>query len=270
MGLIIHPHNRFSHGARELKRAIRKLGVKVWLSHQGNTPNENDVILNWGDSTAAFLMGHRKIINRPDQVRLCTNKLRFFQHCVNGVVPWTTDKKEAEKWQQGYARLRLEGSAGEGIVCWNKKDKDDNHEVPDARLYTRRVHPLREYRLHVVQDLMGNFKVLDAQCKVFQKTKDEPAPKSWAVRSHDNGFVFVRNLPPSNEVCEEVLKFVDKNLPELDFGAVDVIVGKDGRVFVLEINTAPGMEGETINHYAEYFKMRYDSLQPIRTTKYRL
>jgi glutathione synthase/RimK-type ligase-like ATP-grasp enzyme len=30
----------------------------------------------------------------------------------------------------------------------------------------------------------------------------------------------------------------------LDFGAVDVLLGRDGKFYVLECNTAPGVEGE--------------------------
>ena len=40
----------------------------------------------------------------------------------------------------------------------------------------------------------------------------------------------------------------------LDFGAVDVIYTKDERVYVLEINTAPGLEGQTVLDYKVFFE----------------
>jgi D-alanine-D-alanine ligase-like ATP-grasp enzyme len=40
----------------------------------------------------------------------------------------------------------------------------------------------------------------------------------------------------------------------LDFGAVDLIVAKDGRVYVLEVNTAPGIEGITLEKYVKAFQ----------------
>jgi glutathione synthase/RimK-type ligase-like ATP-grasp enzyme len=39
----------------------------------------------------------------------------------------------------------------------------------------------------------------------------------------------------------------------LDFGAVDIIQDDGGNFYVLEVNTAPGLEGQTIKSYAEGF-----------------
>jgi glutathione synthase/RimK-type ligase-like ATP-grasp enzyme len=40
----------------------------------------------------------------------------------------------------------------------------------------------------------------------------------------------------------------------LDFGAVDVIWNeRQQRAYVLEINSAPGLEGTTIDDYVRYF-----------------
>jgi D-alanine-D-alanine ligase-like ATP-grasp enzyme len=39
----------------------------------------------------------------------------------------------------------------------------------------------------------------------------------------------------------------------LDFGAVDIIEDKEGNFYVLEINTAPGLEGHTVTSYAKAF-----------------
>ena len=39
---------------------------------------------------------------------------------------------------------------------------------------------------------------------------------------------------------------------QLDFGAVDVVVsGYSGGAFVLEVNSAPGLEGTTVQKYVE-------------------
>ncbi|MNV71557.1 Ribosomal protein S6--L-glutamate ligase [compost metagenome] len=40
----------------------------------------------------------------------------------------------------------------------------------------------------------------------------------------------------------------------LDFGAVDVALGKDGKVYVFEVNTAPGIEGTCLEAYVNAFK----------------
>ena len=40
----------------------------------------------------------------------------------------------------------------------------------------------------------------------------------------------------------------------LDFGAVDIILGKNGIWYVLEVNTACGLEGTTLEKYCEQFR----------------
>ena len=41
---------------------------------------------------------------------------------------------------------------------------------------------------------------------------------------------------------------------KLDFGAVDIIRAKNGKLYVLEVNTAPGLEERKLQIYADYFK----------------
>ncbi len=40
----------------------------------------------------------------------------------------------------------------------------------------------------------------------------------------------------------------------LDFGAVDLGHHPEYGTFIYEINTAPGLQGETVNDYADYFR----------------
>ena len=44
----------------------------------------------------------------------------------------------------------------------------------------------------------------------------------------------------------------------LDFGAVDIIEDADGKLYVLEVNTAPGLEGQTLTLMAEALKELID------------
>ena len=46
---------------------------------------------------------------------------------------------------------------------------------------------------------------------------------------------------------------------QLDFGAVDVVVsGYSDNSFVLEVNTAPGIEGTTVKKYVEAIEGWYE------------
>jgi D-alanine-D-alanine ligase-like ATP-grasp enzyme len=94
-------------------------------------------------------------------------------------------------------------------------------------------------------------RVVLVQRKARDPRCDNP---NWKVRNHDNGFIFVRNdVDPDPQVVEQAVKAVVAL--GLDFGAADIIWNeKQKRAVVLEVNTAPGLEGSTINDYAQGFR----------------
>ncbi|OYV41136.1 MAG: hypothetical protein B7Z80_02670 [Rhodospirillales bacterium 20-64-7] len=117
-------------------------------------------------------------------------------------------------------------------------------DIQPALLYTKYIFKVREFRVHVV-----NGAVIDTQQKIRDPEKE---PLSWKVRSHENGFIFARNgIVPSdtrdNLACSACTAL------GLDFGAVDIVEDKKGNFYVLEINTAPGLEGQTIKSYGDAF-----------------
>src|SRR3546814_3947261 len=105
----------------------------------------------------------------------------------------------------------------------------------------------QEYRVHVL-----NGKVVDVQRKA--RVKDFPDDKvNWKIRNHDNGFIYARDEKLA-EVPKKVLSDSIKavGVCGLDFGAVDVIYNEaKGIGFVLEINTAPGLTGTTLEGYTK-------------------
>jgi hypothetical protein len=64
-------------------------------------------------------------------------------------------------------------------------------------------------------------------------------------RNHRNGWVF--QIVQSDRVNREVVELARQSLDALgwDFGAVDVLMGNDGRPYILEANSAPGVSAET-------------------------
>ncbi len=75
---------------------------------------------------------------------------------------------------------------------------------------------------------------------------------NWKIRSYANGFLFSRyGIYPSEARDQLAVKAVAAL--GLDFGAVDLIEDK-GKFYVLEVNTAPGIEDEMVPIYAEAIK----------------
>jgi glutathione synthase/RimK-type ligase-like ATP-grasp enzyme len=242
----IFPYRQGSSSAKKLSQA---LGGKV-LKRQGSSfiPKPSDVIINWGDGQCPIA----NCLNKPDAIRLASNKLHAFRAMsLAGVsVPLFADTTANVSWKGlTVVRHRLQGHSGEGIEL-----VEDKTNLPHAPLYVQYIKKEQEYRVHLGRRDVGNgvgVHTVAVQRKARREGFQNP---NWQVRNHDNGFVFIRNgftTPPSviHEAKQALVAL------GLDFGAVDVVYNeKEGRAYVLEINTAPGLEGQTITDYAAYFQ----------------
>ena len=82
---------------------------------------------------------------------------------------------------------------------------------------------------------------------VYEKVLDYPAKYGRRGRSKEiwnrrNGFSFKFVHPDTAPAELKQLGARAVDALGLDFGAVDIILGKDGKYYVLEVNTAPGVE----------------------------
>jgi glutathione synthase/RimK-type ligase-like ATP-grasp enzyme len=80
------------------------------------------------------------------------------------------------------------------------------------------------------------------------------------IRNYSNGWVYARaEIAPSEELLLSSIQAV--KLLGLDFGAVDIghrLI--DNKFFVFEINTAPGLEGTTLDKYQKVIYNYYRSI----------
>jgi glutathione synthase/RimK-type ligase-like ATP-grasp enzyme len=131
----------------------------------------------------------------------------------------------------------LNGHSGRGIVVAATPDG-----LVQAPLYVEYVPKQDEYRIHVF-----NNEVIATQRKARRHDVENP---NWKIRNHANGFVFARDgvvAPPL--VLEQSIMAVAAL--GLDFGGVDVVFNRNRNMaYVLEVNSACGLEGQTVNDYA--------------------
>lgn len=239
---IINPYKLKSKSARKL---AMKLKGRIYKPGDIIT---SGIVINWGDGKCSI---HLPVpLNRPEVIKLAANKLRAFDALSSaGVsIPRYAKRKEDVSWKGlTVVRHKLTGHSGEGIeICENPR------QLPDAPLYVEYIKKQDEYRIHCGRK-DGNVTVLYSQ----RKARNLSIPNSevnWQVRNHDNGFVFVRGdvHPPESVLIAATAAL---SASGLDFGAVDVIYNAGERkAYVLEINTAPGLEGQSIEDYATFFK----------------
>lgn len=238
----IYSQNAGSEGAKHLAEALDVRRIR----HEGSryVPRPGHKILNWGSSNLPEYLKVATIINKPEAVAVAVNKLSFFNK-LNGnqfLPPFVTTLDEASAMIDGghmvVCRTVLNGHSGQGIVLAEFKE-----QLVNAPLYVQYIPKKEEYRVHIVDG-----QVIDIQQKA--RRHDVPDP-NWRIRNHANGFIYKREgVSPHPSVMEVGMETV-KQLG-LDFGAVDIIWNnKQERAYVLEVNTAPGLEGTTVEKYAE-------------------
>ena len=261
----LYPYNMHSEGATNLCNALDIWKIKREKSKY--VPKRNDVIINWGNGDLPANFGVCKVINSPESVNKARCKKRFFEamfqfnrdegQTVVNIPDFTVNKEEALGWlKEGatvFSRSSTTGTGGAGITILEKPEDLTDAVHRQTKLYVKYVHKVREYRVHVF-----NGEVIDIQRKV--KRADLPADEmNWKIRNHENGFVFARgaveNVPQHELVCIKAQATAACKVIGLDFGGVDVIYNeKRGRAYVIEVNTAPGIEGQTVVSYAEAFR----------------
>ena len=247
--VIIVPYKMYSKAAKALKESLVAKKVKCFrIKHTSQTyrPRRSDVVLYYGGRNSARTLG--KTVNVCRNIAL--DKLATFRVLSDqgiSTVPWTTDREVAKTWKRVVCRGTLTGHSGQGISLWDRGE-DLIPTVPLYTKYTRRSH---EYRIHVF-----NGTVIDSQVK--RKVRDVTDVNKY-IRNKHTGWVYCReDFTPTDTLKQLAISAVAA--VELDFGAVDIIYSKrDDTYYVLEINTAPGLEGTTLTNYVEAISNAYCS-----------
>ncbi len=248
--MLVYAYKPGSQSAKALSLGLDAKRIK----HEGSKlkGRANKVVINWGSSTLPAEVAKCTVINASEAVSKASNKLSFFK-AMEGIVSvptFVTERAEALKLvQEGntvVARTILNGNSGAGIVL-----VENEEQLVDAPLYTVYVPKKQEYRVHVFRG-----QVLDVQRKA--RKQDVPDDEvNWKIRNMANGFIFARGEDALGQVPQDVIDqaVLAVETLGLDFGAADVIYNdKQAKAYVLEVNTAPGLSGTTLDNYVKAFK----------------
>lgn len=241
---IVWPYKLGSVGAKELAAALGTKRVRTVGKYR---PRMGDLVINWGNARVpAWPYAHGVVmLNIPRSVNIAGNKLNALlcMRQANVSVPKFAVTRDDLLQQLGgfkpmVLRHVLRGTAGEGAQY--VETEQQLNEAVIAPLYVEYIKKTAEYRVHV----FGG-KVIDYAKKVKRRGVENNAK----IRNLHNGWVFARNdVALIAEVEEQAVAAV--TALGLDFGAVDVIWNQKRGAYVLEVNTAPGLQGTTIKSYA--------------------
>lgn len=240
--ILVRPPSRASAGAQAINTM---LGDNSKLSRRDPVPRQYRTVVNWGNPNPLSYNDGVEVLNPPSAVATAINKLSALTalKAADVRVPeFTTTVPVSGLW---LARTVLQGSCGHGIVVIREGDE---HKV-EAPLYTKYIKKTKEIRVHVA---FGE--AIFLQYKKRQNGAEQTADQKL-IRNYDNGWVFCpRSLDEAPAGSKELAVAAVQAL-QLHFGAVDLVIGKeDGLPYVLEVNTAPGIESPTL---AEAYKSAF-------------
>lgn len=257
----IYTYNPGSQSAKALS-----LGLKVsrFKTASEFITKPEHIVINWGGTKMPRnLTNAGRILNKPEVVRRVSNKRSFFEDVKPGgprIPEFTSDPTLAMRWvssgDEVIGREKLNSKGGDGIIFGSNKETIE--DFLECQLFVKYKKKKEEYRVHFLDG-----KVIDIQQKMLRKFDDagnpvDPSTIDFRIRNLASGFIFARNdIKPHPDVIKQAeLAF---NMSGLDFGAVDVIFNtREEQAYVLEINTAPGLMGTTLDNYvyafSEYFR----------------
>lgn len=231
--LVLVPHNMGSKSAKDLANKLsEKVGHKVWRVTPTRVKRRIPFVLHGG----------------TDKVE----QFRRFQTANVSIPDFTTERSVAARWVGDIpvvARTLTSASEGRGIVI-----AETPEQLVMAPLYTKYFKKKKEFRVHVFQG-----KVIDVAEK--RKRKDHADQRDSRVRNLANGYVFCREglVEPTGlrDLAIRATQALGYNL-----GAVDIAWNEHhDRLVVFEVNANPGLQGTTLDSYANAIVNWYRSQQ---------
>lgn len=155
--------------------------------------------------------------------------------------PYTFNRSVAQDWINNgdivFCRTLTRASEGRGIVVAETVD-----QLVHAPVYTKYTKKKREFRVHI-------FKGQVVQIVEKRKRTGWDAGRDTRIRNSANGYVFCRsvyNLPAGlSELALRASQVTVSDFKGVDIGYNEL---KD-QLFVIEVNSAPGIEGSNVSDY---------------------
>lgn len=237
--LYVYPYTSASVSAKLL---AERLGVKrIKLQNSEYSHKKDNLVINWGNQHCPFA---ENVLNKGSCISKTVDKLSFFRLMVKnnleGIIPkyWTNPDDIPNNAYPVFCRTTTTGCDGAGIAIANSIS-----EIVEAPLYTQAISSGQEYRVTIFKDT-----ITDIQTKL-PRAGEEPHP---LIHTYSNGWGFQRKPVgnPAREYLEQTARDV-LSATGLDFMGMDVILAPSGKCFVLEVNTAMGLEGQALEKFAQ-------------------
>lgn len=278
----------------------KKLQESLDISGGPSKPKSaKKIIIGWGAKTKEPVkLGKATVLNHPDKIRDNRNKfktLEALKAAEVAVARFASAETIMGQLTAGNISLPLIGrkkyhQGGKGFwTCLTKGHIKD--AIDKGAQYFQEYIPIQdEFRLHIFGDKLvwGVKKVQRTNmAEAFKEQHAEKLKNSAAkankdldqntldyaleklagrvqpdadmiVRSNMRGWKFSHVKKINKDLIEEAVKAV--KAAGLDFGAVDCCIDEDGKPWIIEINTGPGLDGKPFEEYVKVFKERIEEI----------
>jgi len=244
---------RPSDSAREMTLALNAVrlrnfdGMNFWRKNKRVKLVEGDFVICWGDEfpvendLGVHVLNGAEVGNKYDAART----LYSAAIPTISVLP-----KDDPPFSQGaWLRRKFYHVGGNDLL--NPSGSFDYYAKKEKITKEFRVHSFRSKSIRA-----GEKALRDA----FTLTNEEgKLPASPWIRTYDGGWYIKYDGYQSNKAIRTLAHKAVETL-KLDFGAVDIGLTEGGDLKVLEVNRAPGMEGNSITAYVNAVRKWIDDV----------
>lgn len=219
----------------------RTLGISALYPRQNRLIKRNNNLsrlVNWGCRPSVLkAVGIKDGMNQD--INTAVSKVRTFAALEKANVhfpPYSTDWRTIAGRGKYLARTDFQ-TGGRGIVILDKDSPPPSDRTFD--FYSLVIAKSYELRLHIFGDQV-----------ICEQFKFIPSGSKVLIRSYDNGARFSNkslehHLTPELSGKVRTTAIAAVRAVGIDFGAVDLFIGaKTNDVYVLEVNTAPGLSSQ--------------------------
>jgi hypothetical protein len=218
-----------------------KTGIFVVQSQVDEHPSNPHLCIRWGCISTIPIK--RNVLNKLEAINRTTSKGAFrLLMSEKGLAPksWNADDMLDIK-VPCVVRPEMHAKAQAFYLCKTPRELSEAIRTCGNNWYASEfIDKATEFRINVLQG-----RVL---C-VIEKSAKDASDITFSQGSTSILYWSEWNIPSVKQAIEAV------KLSGLDFAGVDVILGKDGKAYVLELNTCPFLEG---NYQQQCFAKGFD------------
>lgn len=232
----------------------QKLGEYLGIDSGDRIPTSKSFIICWGAGRDDVSNNGIEFLNHPESIRRNSNKLNSLKIMGDNGVNVPTFCTSAEiinyinsgKMEFPVIGRRLRHQGGSYFYICRSISRVEKAIKRGADYFIQHIPNEREFRLQIFQN-----RVIKSQEKYPREDEHH-----YMIRSDKKGWglkkILVRgtNLPKHvKDECKKAVSALD-----LNFGAVDVLLGDDDKPYVIEINTGPSLNDTNVELYGDNFK----------------